>query len=699
MTRTLRVEIIGDATRLQSGLRKAEGVTSSFASTLGKIGLAIGGAATAGYALEQVGQFAWHAAEGAGQLQKSMEAIRSTFGPSSKGVLAFGDAAAKLGISAAQADATSTKFGILFKNMGIGHEQAAKMTIGFEQLVGALSQIKGTDPSEALNAIVLAAAGNTRGLKQLGIAVDSASIKQEALKLGLISSTKDAVTPAIKAQSIFALATQNLGGFMEQARKHSGDLASQQRILSAEWANAKDQLGQALLPAVTKIAQFLATELPPALKAAGEAWDRFKHAFTDGKLEYLWNYIKVAARVNLGELHGIFDVFAGLFEGDWHRVGKGISEFFGALWKGIGTALRTDLKLLQNIFGALGDLILAGLKGAGSWLVGVGNDIIGGLLSGINTAWSTVTGFFGTVETTIVGYFSDGLTWLAQAGSDIITGLNTAITTAWTTVANWFATVKGMVVGFFMGAVSWLVNAGGEVISGLRSGVTAAWSTLAGWFSTVRSLIVGFFSTAISWLHGKGLDIVHGLEDGVHTAWTTVATWFRTLPTKIKDAVGDLSQVLFAAGVSLMRGFLSGIESMFNSIKNKLGSLAHDAVSWKGPPSYDAVVLYGNGVLMMQGFLNGLRSGVEHSVKPYLQGVASSLSLGGMSVGSVSAPAAAAAGGARAAGGKTVMEFHFHGSVYGGDKRRIAEELAYEMREAMVRQLGRTSGSIFGGYA
>lgn len=234
------------------------GVRSGF----GGIGKIVAGA----FAGIAVFDFAKSAVEGAAQLQKSTEVVASKFGEASDAVTKFNDtAAAKLGISAAVGESTAAKFGILFDNLGIGKKRAAEMTVGFEQLTGSLSAIRGADPSDVMNKIVLAAAGNTRGLKQLGIVVDTAGIKQEALKQHLISTVKDAITPAIKAQAIYGIATKHLADYQTEAAKHSGDFANQQRVLSAEWANAKDRIGADLLPAMTKLATGLSTILPGAI--------------------------------------------------------------------------------------------------------------------------------------------------------------------------------------------------------------------------------------------------------------------------------------------------------------------------------------------------------------------------------------------------------------------------------------------------
>lgn len=220
-------------------------------------------------------EFTKKLSEQAAEVQKSEEVVRAEFGKSAEEIEAFAKkGAADLGITDDAALGTAAKFGILFQNLGIGHEVAAEMTVNLEKLAGSLSAIRGVDPSVALRTLNLAMLGNVRGLKQLGIAIDPATIKFVAFKEGLISSVKDGITPAVRAQAIYAIATQNLSKWQALAAEHADDLANRQRRLSAQWDDAKDKLGADLLPAFAAftgglaklLAGFLA--LPAAAKGA-----------------------------------------------------------------------------------------------------------------------------------------------------------------------------------------------------------------------------------------------------------------------------------------------------------------------------------------------------------------------------------------------------------------------------------------------
>lgn len=210
-------------------------------------------------------------------VQKFKETVTSQFGAASKAIFEFAsNGAAKLGIIDDTIYETSARFGVLFKNLGVGQGVASQMTVGWEKLGGALAAIRGLDPAKAMAALPLAAAGNARGLKQLGIVIDQTEVKNEALRLGLIATTKGAITPGIKAQAIYSIATKNLGSYLEEAKKHSADYANVQRRLAVAWDNATDVLGEGLLPYVARFAEFLSRNMPAAVKYTTIAFSDLK---------------------------------------------------------------------------------------------------------------------------------------------------------------------------------------------------------------------------------------------------------------------------------------------------------------------------------------------------------------------------------------------------------------------------------------
>lgn len=222
------------------------GVTRAFRGIAEAVGVAFGA--------KEVFDFGKGAVQGAADLQHQIEGIRAEFGPASQQVIDFGkNAATSFGIAADTLDQTSNRFGILLQNLGIAPGLAGQMTVNLEKVAGSLATIRGVDPSQILSQLPAALLGNVRALKSMGLPIDATQIKLAALKLGLISTIKDGLTPAQKAIAVYSLATAHLGQLQDQAKQHAGDFTNVQARLNAEWKNAKDTLGEALLPQFTKL--------------------------------------------------------------------------------------------------------------------------------------------------------------------------------------------------------------------------------------------------------------------------------------------------------------------------------------------------------------------------------------------------------------------------------------------------------------
>lgn len=262
------------------------------------------------FAAQKVFDFGKEVVNEAAAVQKAEESIRSEYGKTAEEAIKFAHGqATSFGISAAASETASARIGALLQNMGFAPAKAQAMNLGLQKVVGAMSEMRNIDPATVLARLnTTLATGSTRGLRDLGVALDSASIKAEALKLHLPGITgptlavqaatlkadaaqkayNDAVdksgkhslaartaanqlaqahaavaaatthvsgtlTVAEKDQAIYGLVTAHAGELQREAAKHSGDLAVQQKILSAEWANAKASLGEALLPVITTL--------------------------------------------------------------------------------------------------------------------------------------------------------------------------------------------------------------------------------------------------------------------------------------------------------------------------------------------------------------------------------------------------------------------------------------------------------------
>lgn len=268
----------GIAAGIGRGAEKGEGFIGRMKSRFLNMGSVLG----IGFGTAFAVHFVKDLTSGAARTQNSMLSVRQEFGKATPIITQFvNTTAAGLHITDQAAYTTAQNFGILFKNLGITGGAAATMTVGWQKLVGAISEIRGVDPSAIMSRVPMAAAGNVRALKQLGLAINSASKNQQTFADGFGKSFAK-LGPAQASIVIYQLAMQHLGTFTQQAAAHAHNYANEQLALSTAWSNAKDVIGGALLPTFTEYTGKLADWLTKMTKS-GKLQRDMNSALKDAK--------------------------------------------------------------------------------------------------------------------------------------------------------------------------------------------------------------------------------------------------------------------------------------------------------------------------------------------------------------------------------------------------------------------------------
>lgn len=227
------------------------------AASLGKSFTSVGAGLTAGVTLP-LGAAAFAITGMASDLAETHAKTGEIFGTMSDEVIAWSKTTAQsMGQSQQTALDAAATFGIFGKAAGLTGEDLADFSLDFAALASDLASFNNTSPEQAIDAIGAALRGESEPLRAYGVLLDDASLRQEALKLGLIETTKEALTPQQKvlaAQAlIYAQTTVAQGDF---ARTSDG-LANSQRILTAKMKDLGTELGVVLLPLAQKLVEWI----------------------------------------------------------------------------------------------------------------------------------------------------------------------------------------------------------------------------------------------------------------------------------------------------------------------------------------------------------------------------------------------------------------------------------------------------------
>jgi hypothetical protein len=242
-----------------TGMNKFSGQMKSMAAT---IGVAFGAA--------QIVSFGKDAVMASSNMAESLSKVQVVFGEGAAEVQAFGKAAAEnLGISNQAALEAVGTYGNLFQAFGLGQGESQKMSTSLVQLASDMASFNNTSVDDAILALRSGLSGETEPLKKFGVALSDVRLKTEAMTLGLIKSTSDALTPAAKAQASYSLILKDTKLAQGDYARTADGTANTMKTLQAKFEDAKVAVGDALMPAFKGLLGILKL-LIPVLTAIGD---------------------------------------------------------------------------------------------------------------------------------------------------------------------------------------------------------------------------------------------------------------------------------------------------------------------------------------------------------------------------------------------------------------------------------------------
>ena len=282
-SRIYQLQILGDTKGLVDALDKAKrevtksqsGISQAFDKV--KVAAAAATAAGAAFALK----YGKDAIVAATNLQETISKVGVIFGSSAKQIEAFAETTATtLGQSKQQALDAAATFAIFGKSAGLAGDDLVKFSTDFTSLASDLASFNNTSPEDAILAIGSALRGEAEPLRRYGVLLDDASLRQAALELGIVSTTKNALTPQQKVLAAQELIFRQTGDAQGDFARTSDGLANSQRILAAQLDNVKTTIGTALLPIASDLFGEFSKRLIPAVEG-------FARTFRDDLIPYL----------------------------------------------------------------------------------------------------------------------------------------------------------------------------------------------------------------------------------------------------------------------------------------------------------------------------------------------------------------------------------------------------------------------------
>ena len=519
----------------QIGGRLGGGIMSALRAAIAPIAAMFAGQAIASFANTSVAAFS--------ELEDSTAAAGVVFGDNMGAIIKQSDtASSKLGLSKQQVINAANTFGTYGKAAGLSGKELASFATEQTQLAADMASFKGTSPETAIEAIGAALRGETEPIRQFGVMLDDASMRNEAMKMGLISTTKDALTPQQKtlaAQSLILKQTSDAQGDFARTSDSTANVA---KTLSADFENLQAKIGGALAPAFTAV-RVAAIDAIAGLSG-----------FIDEIPGIAAEVQRVAGEV-LPTVTRVATIIAAVLTPVWIRLGvqatiAGAKMVAGWVMSAAGAARAAVMYVVNSA------LIIASWvrMGAAAVVSGAQTAIIWGMYA-MDAARGAAA--YAMAQARIVG------AWVAMSAAAVANGIRTAavwtgsmIASAATGAATFLVQVARVVAGWvLMGvqamiqaarmAAAWFIALGpiGWVIAAVVALVALI---IANW-DTVRAVTMAVWSAVVAW---------------VRQAWTNIVTWIVAAVNRVRayiTAGWAGIRAITAAVFGAIRSFLASI--------------------------------------------------------------------------------------------------------------------------------------------
>jgi hypothetical protein len=271
------VQLQADVSQLKAGMAQAEtslkGVDDKVKTTgasMGKFSGQLKTLATSigvAFSAAAVLNFAKQSVMASSNMEESLSKVAVVFGEGSAEVEKFGkNAAENLGISNQAALEAAGTYGNLFQAFGLGQGESQKMSTSLVQLAADMASFNNTSVDDAILALRSGLSGETEPLKKFGVALSEVRLKTEAMAMGLIKSTSEALTPAAKAQASYSLILKDTKLAQGDYARTADGTANTMKTLKAKFDDAKVALGEALMPAFRGLLALIKLIIPVLTK-------------------------------------------------------------------------------------------------------------------------------------------------------------------------------------------------------------------------------------------------------------------------------------------------------------------------------------------------------------------------------------------------------------------------------------------------
>ena len=354
------------------------------------------------------------------------------------------------------------------------------------------------------------------------IAMVKGALIKLAAALGGVSLPAIAIIAVITA---VALAFTNLWKNNEEFRNK----------ITAIWDGIKakfDEFGQGIVDRLNALG-FEFEDITEVMKAV---WDGFCEVLApifEGVFQQISNILNEALDI----LTGLFDIFAGIFTGDWDMVWQGVQEVFGAVW----------------------DFVVATFE---NWI------------STFTSLADTVLGWFGTdwetVWTNVKTFFSDNA--ISSFFSGILTGIKTFFTDTWNAIVSFFSGILSGIYSSVTGTMTEIHDTFTNIWDSITGFLSGAWETIKNIVTVGIMAVKEIISAAFQIITLPFRFIWENCKDTVLSIWETIKSVIGEKIDAVKEKITTVTTAISNVASAAWNAISSTASSLWEGIKGTIGS-------------------------------------------------------------------------------------------------------------------------------
>ena len=251
--------------------------------------------------------------------------------------------ATDLGRSVNDVMGTMAGFQDLFVPLGFAREEGKELSKTLTKLTEDVASFQDKSGAEVSKKFTSALVGNYESVRDLGIVIDEATLKQELMNMGVKGGIK-AATNQQKVQARLNLLIAGSGDAMGDAQKTAGSFTNRMKGLTGAIKDIGADIGSAFLPALANIAKSL-TDLIRRIQPFVQKWAQF---FADmgqvatTKWQLTWEIIKNVVAVGLSQLKDRLMQYPEIYAFVWGRIIR-LAIDWGVK---LGTVIKDTLKAI-----------------------------------------------------------------------------------------------------------------------------------------------------------------------------------------------------------------------------------------------------------------------------------------------------------------------------------------------------------------